>query len=85
MVELFNTVCEFQVANIKEAREEQKEKDLKYQEAVKAVGKEGYANKSNQTIVQKLQETSMKRWSVLNPDENDGDNSEYDTDGNIKI
>ena len=37
VVELFNTVCEFQDNTIKEAKQEQKDKDLRYQEAVQAV------------------------------------------------
>lgn len=85
VVELFNTVREFQSNTLKEARQEQKEKDLKYQQAVQAVGTGGgYTNTSNQNIIKKLQEQQPSRWSVLNPDE-DGDESDLDSEGNIKI
>ena len=52
---------------------------------MQAVGKDGYQNTSNQNIIKKLQEAPGSKWSVLNPEEDGDDESEIDSEGNIKI
>ena len=52
VVQLFNTVSDFQVTNQKEAIREEKEKNVKYSEMIQKTGQ--YANTSNKSIIEKL-------------------------------
>ena len=82
VVELFNTVSEFQTSAAKDVIAERKAKEQRYSQAVQQTGS-SYLNQSNKTIVAKLQEPSKSRWKVLNPDEDV--ESDVDSDGNLKI
>lgn len=79
VVQLFNTVAEFQSSEKKEVHKEVVAQKTKYSRILEATG-DAYANTSNKKIIEKLQSKDRK-WKVLNPD----DESEYDSEGNIKI
>ena len=80
VVQLFNTVSEFQVTNEKQALREEKDKNVKYSEMIQNTG--NYANTSNKNIIEKLQ-NKQNKWKILNADEDN--ESEVDSEGNIKI
>ena len=82
VVQLFNTVSEFQASEQKQAQKELNDKNMKFSDAVLKTGEGQYKNSSNKSIVEKLQ-AKPSRWRVLDP-ENDGE-SDIDSDGNIKI
>ena len=82
VVQLFNTVSDFQTTTKKEILKEEKQKNIRYAEMIQKTGENQYNNTSNKAIIEKLQNKQSK-WKVLDP-END-DESEIDSDGNIKI
>ena len=82
VVQLFNSVAEYQTNEQRQVREEIKLKNKKFSDMVKQTGEGMYANTSNQSIVAKLQ-AKQSRWKVLNPEEDQ--ESDVDSDGNIKI
>ena len=79
VVQLFNTVSEFQTSQQKQALDEIKAKKQKYSEILSKTGE--YKNTSNKAIVEKLQST-QSRWKVLDPENGESDE---DSEGNVKI
>ena len=79
VVQLFNTVSEYQTDQQKAVVQEIHEKQEKYSKILSDMGKD-QVNSSNKKIIEKLQ-NKKSSWSVLNGEEE----SEYDSDGNIKI
>ena len=82
VVQLFNTVSEFQTNEQRQAQQELKDKNKRYSDIVQKTGEGMYKNTSNQAILAKLQ-NKPSRWKVLNPEEDQ--ESDMDSDGNIKI
>ena len=86
VVELFNAVTAFQTQQVTDAKSFQKNKDVKYQDAVQKVGEDKkYNSTSNENIYKKLQDKSVSKWSVLNNEEGEDSESDIDSEGNIKI
>ena len=54
VVQLFNTVSEFQTNESKQARQELKDKNQKYSDIIQKTGEGQYANRSNKSIIEKL-------------------------------